>query len=143
VLIEHETLWADLALCTYPDPKQAASYDTRKRAYDVLKQLETLSLAEESGATQMNVISSMGELRRRVRAAFDRTLQERVPSGAVAEVGRWHDFSAAVALIARASEPELREFAAAAKEMGFAKPNRDDAIKAAGKLQRWAKALKQ
>jgi hypothetical protein len=87
----------------------------------------------------VNIIPTMAELKRRVRAAFDRTPQE---PRAVAEVDRSHDFSAAVGLIARASEAELREFAAAIKEKGFAKPNRDDAIKAAGKLQRWAKALK-
>ena len=85
-------------------------------------------------------IPTMAELKRRVRAAFGRTPQERLPP--VAEVDRSLDFSAAVALIARVSEAELREFAAAAKEKGLAKPNRDDAIKAAGKLQRWAKALK-
>jgi hypothetical protein len=89
----------------------------------------------------MNVIPTMAELRRRVQAAFDRTLLEPLPGRAPIEYERWLNLSAAVAVIARASDAELRTLAAEAKRIGFNKPNRDDAEKAQAKLVRWAKLL--
>ena len=78
------------------------------------------------------------DLQDAVKASFDRTLIE---ADSLRDREQWLNLSAAVHLLARSSDADLRKLVRQAVEIGFADQNLADAKQAAVRLARWQALL--
>src|SRR5262249_55599567 len=81
---------------------------------------------------------SKAEIKAIVRDSYKRTLGAPVPHA----YEPWLTLAHAIAHISRASDSELRAFAAECKRVGYDGPAGEDAAKALAKLERWRELLK-